>query len=289
MFMFLIVLLAGCAEKTEIVATNKVYDILRRGDQYSIRLKENTGYWMGYESNDLPNWIEPMPKYKDLASMKQDILNGNFSQVEFFRYTNTYRGAKIDSKEALICDPYELYHPYVPAGMTINDEVGWCVSSYYFRFTGDKVKGGSGGVDILIEKQYSSLVSEFNDGFVEIKESAQKENATVQIVEETVDPDTGEHRIIYTRTYMNGETSTFKETRQKYETPQKSLYIRRTYHDYDGNEDAAPYKIDIYSAEDGGYFHFYLYGLRENPNVQWLSQFGIKPFEGDEPPPKAIG
>ena len=285
----MLLLMAGCSEQKEIVATNAVYDIIRRGDQYSIRLKENSEYWMGYESNDLITWAESMPKYKDLASMKQDILKGDFTKDEFFRYTHTYRKAKIDSREALICNPYELYRPYVPTGMIVNDEVKWCVSSYYFTFTGDQVTVGSGGVDVLVKKEYSSYISEFNDGFADIKESAQKENPSVHIVEEKVDLDTGERRIHYTRTYRGGKVSGYLKTREVYETPEKTLHIEYEYHDYTGDENAKPYQIRIYGEENGGYFCFVLYSIKENVDAQWLSQFGITPYEGNESAPKAIG
>lgn len=287
MFMFLIVLLAGCAEKTEIVATNKVYDILRRGDQYSIRLKKDSEYAMGHDVYDLFTPIENMwREFTDLQSMERAVLEGDFTYNEFWFATYVEKGTKIHDGEALIFNPYELYQPYVPVEATVDERIKWRVWSYNFTFHSDGA--GSGGCTVLHEKDYLERVPAFDNEIEEIKESAQKENSRVHIVEEKVDPDTGEYRISYTKTYYNGVES-YMKTRQTYETAEKTLYIWKTYYDYDGNEDAAPYRIDICGEENGGYFYFYIYGLRENPDVQWLSQFGIKPFEGNEPPPKAIG
>lgn len=277
-FVALVLLLTGCSGKIEIVATNEEYDILRRGDQYSIRLKEDSEYVMGHDFYDLINPIENMwAEFTDLKSMKQAVLEGNFTYDEFWFATYVEKGTKIHDGEALIFNPYELYQPYVPVGATVDEKITWRVWDYNFTFSSDGA--GSGGCVVLHEEDYLERVPAFDDEIEEIKESAQKENARVHIVDEKVDPNTGEYRISYTKTRYNGVDS-YMQTRQTYETPEKTLYIWKTYYDYDGNEDSAPYRIDVCGEENGGYFYFYIYGLSENPDAQWLSQFGIIPYEG---------
>ena len=285
----LLCLFVGCTAREEIIATNKLYDIIRRGDQYSIRLKKNDGNNTGYGTTDSGMVVEPPFRYfTDLQSMKRAVLEGDFTRSEIRYAISAEKNSKIDTDEALIFNPYQLYQPYLPDGGTVEEKIQWRVWAY--DFTLDFVdRAVSGGCVVLHEADYMERIFAHEAEFAEIKESAQQENPSVQIIEEKADSETGKHSIIYTKTYKTGNTSTFKETRQKYETPEKTLYIAQKWYDYNGDEDAAPYVTTVYGKENGGYFYVYLYCAKEDVNAQWFSQFGITPYEGNEPAPKAIG
>ena len=289
LFLLIALLLAGCAAKKEIVATNEKYDIIRRGDSYSIRVKKNSGFSMGYNRIEGGATIDWTPEFADLASMKQAILEGDFDATEFRFATGYAKEFKIDSREVGIYNPYELYQPYVPEGTAKNTDVRWWADSYHICYRLKNCSGAKCTVYIWREESYLSSISKF-DGFADIKEEAKVDDyIKYSIIEEKGDPDSGKYSILYTKTWPGGDVDTYFEVREKYTTPEKTLRIQYLYKDYDGTENAVPYQINMYGTENGGYFYVQLYSLTETLDIDFLSQFGITPYEGNEPPPKAIG
>jgi hypothetical protein len=188
----LVLLFAGCAAREETIATNAVYDILRRGDQYSIRLHKNNGYSMGYGITDLA-MIEkdPFRYFTDLQSMKRAVLEGDFTPSEIKYATLAEENSKIDTDEGLIFNPYQLYQPYVPEGSRVCEKIQWRFWAYDFAL--DLEGPGTGGCVVLHEKGYLEQVSAFDDEIAEIKASARN-----YIVEEVEDPETGELLLVDT-------------------------------------------------------------------------------------------
>ena len=291
LFLLIALLLVGCAAKKEIVATNEKYDIIRRGDSYSIRVKKNSGFSMGYNRIEGGATIDRTPEFADLASMKQAILEGDFTALEFGFATRFLEACKIDSYEAEIYNPYELYQPYVPEGVAKNSDVRWQARSYYINYRLKNHGGALCSVYIWREEEYLAQVSKFDNGFANIKELANLEGyPKYSIIEEKEESDTGKQSILYTRTSGSGYVETNFIVREKYTTPGKNLRIEYKYNDdYDGSENAVPDRINVYGTENGGYFYVQLYSLTETLDVDFISQFGITPYEGNEPPPKAIG
>ena len=284
-----VLFLSGCSAKEEIVATNQIYDIVRKEDWYYIRIKKESGYNTAkYYDFDIMSEIDPHTYFPDLQSMKQAILEGDITEEKFLYATFLRKDAAVDNYTTLIFNPYQLYQIYLPKGAVMKGEIIWYVWDYKF-FYNLLDRQGSGNIRVLHEKAYFTEISRFNDKIAGIKASAREKDPTVYIVEEVEDPETGEYRIHYERTSWNGDVSANLLTKEMYKTPEKTLHIIRIYNNYSGAGNAVPTSIEVYGEENGGYFAVFLSGLKENVDAQYLSQFGITPFEGNEPPPAAIG
>lgn len=288
-FLLVVLLFTGCSSKSEIIQTNKVYDIIRRGNQYSIRVKKDSEYVMGYNRAD-GLITDQTPRFANLPAMKQAILEGGFSAAEFKFATSYLKDCAIDSYEAEIYNPYELYQPYAPEGVVKYSDIGWQGKSYSINYRLKNYGESLCTVHIWREKEYLSTVAKLDDGFADIKEAAKIEGyPKYSIIEEKGEPDASKYSILYTKTWGNRDVDTYFEVREKYTTPEKSLQIQYLYSNYDGAENAVPQQINVYGTENGGFFYVQLYNLTETLDVDFLSQFGITPYEGNEPSPEAIG
>ena len=266
LFLVLVLFFSGCTSKGELVHQGEVYNIRRKGDRYYVHLYE------GYNTPLKVEYIKTKVEFDDMAQMKQRILDGSFTYSEIKAIT----GYSFSNAEAWICNPYQLYEPYIPDTLYQLHQKGPIdFRGWQYTFTYSIAGSEECKFSIILPQIYSERIEGFAD--YEII----KKNAT-QIQWERIDPETGAHCLMVSE----GNANRYYVS-EVYETAEKKLYISYIY--LIGSDETQLERATVYGEENGGYFQVVLEDFPNNIDTEYLSQFGITPYEGNEPPPKAIG
>lgn len=204
------------------------------------------------------------PKFTSIGEMRQGIIEGPISQYELcslaHRSLNTDGGVEI-------CDPNHLYEFTAPDDFYL-DYIMWLGKSYYCHLTGENARGS---IYCYNERDYTeSFNNEYKDFLT---------NPLITITEQRTTSDRF-------ATVYYGNTSRAKEKFICYEfhIGNKTIYIQEEYL-LEIEDNLLPVSADVpstiyfWGTENGGYFYGIFSDFTERPSIQWLSQFGIMPYE----------
>jgi hypothetical protein len=205
--------------------------------------------------------------------MKEKILRGDFGLSELASIS--YRW--FSDSEAWIHNPYQLYVPTVPEGYFRKDPIYYRGFEYISNYSANsKYKRTEYcNFSVILQKDYDDLVDEYLKDFAYVKKSS----ATV--LQEETDPQTGTQRLLVT-----SDDQRYLYVHEVYKSPGKTQHV---WYCYKGESDqAVPKSIRICGEENGGYYDVILNNFVGRVDVEWISQFGLAPFEGNEVPPEPI-
>lgn len=258
--------LAGCSPKSDLIHKAQNYDIYRTSeDTYYIRL--HPGYYVG--SRYLGNG---RVEFNTISEMKAKLLKGDFTLNELASIT--FRS--LSNTEAKIYNPYQLYVPTVPDGYYRSDAIHCRGFKYTFKYIArfEQKKTEYCEFNVLLQEDYDDLVNVYLKDFADVKDSS-----SITVLQEETDPQTGVQRLLVS----SGE-QTYQYVNEVYKAPGKELHIRYRY-----KVNSGLMSVRICGEENGGYFDVILRDFLQDVDIEWLSQFGLTPFEGNEPSPEAIG
>ena len=273
-FLFLTLLLSGCSAEGSLVQEGKAYNIYRKGEQYYIRV--NPGYTTGY---GLPNIGNNSVKFDSIQQMRDKILTGDFTHDQIRGMT--YQATSVHEFE--IVNPFRMYELHVPNNYTmIMDHVEFSVDSYMLEYREENKKDYSLiTARIVMPDRYSELVAMYNSSY---KADFNEENHTV--IKDETDPVSGNRRVIYTDGNFRWCIEFVRHT-----TPERELYAKVTRQLDKDWKMLNTGSIRLYGKENGGYYDIHIYDavISGLVDISFLSQFGITPYDGNEPSPEAIG
>lgn len=247
--------------------------------------------WTGYRLNkkdgeyyiDLGNKIVPvaaLPPFKEIedianygirfqsvAEMVYDISVGNFTEDElaalsFFSYR--------DGEEAGLKAPdiSNLYEPCLPSKYK-SYGINWSIysSNYSFYVLNKKQTTSLVNIIFIPEASYSFNVDEL----VNFESLSEERNRV--ILEKTYDEERNATAFVYRR---GTNTREYKDIIYQIEKEDTILTVKEYY--LDESLEKIKY-IKIYGSCDGQYFEIMVYGIKDPPSLEWVSQFGLKKFE----------
>lgn len=237
----------------------KDYLLIKKSGKYYISLDER--YHESVSCCD----IAPVIFFDSVAEMKNRILFGDFTEEELKEIGRFY----MEDGLIPITDISKLYEPLYPDDFN-GYTVSWTGSNYYYTFYNtDHTRweyltiSSSSYYPEHIEKlmDYKNQYTEFlsSECILEKVVSEADRNATAFYFKR---PGHIEFKVVIYQFKNRGTTFTIYE---KYELDKS---------------DSVPRFVKVYGDYQGMYFYFSMYDLEERPSVEWLSQFGIKKFEG---------
>jgi hypothetical protein len=237
-------------------------EIVLDADYYKIRKADgiyvmNTGLpGLGYGSLSESRPPE-LIKFESLADMRRIIFGGQLSD-RAVRISKSFKRAKRGG--ILLFDPNNMQDIVVPEDMFVDGLIIWQGYCYSFSFGNDAL-GGSlyysciDGSQNLAEKEIQ--IEEHGVTILSVTHDA-KRNAT-ETVFQAVSSQHVWKQIVYTVT-EGTKTVTFVENY------------------WDSAKQEVPNRIIFWGTVDGNFFHGNLFGMKERPSLEYLMQFGLKPF-----------
>lgn len=241
------------------------YDIINKGGKcyISFRPVEETEA----ESNKGDAYVSAViigPTFSSVVEMKNDIENNNLSEQELYTIRTHY------AKDGLweICDLDNLYDARLP-GETSIKQIALRGKSY--SFTLENYIAASCFINCLDEADYNKAFEEEYLGFpneheeVIWEEQTEDRNATIK--------------------YFRTEAGVFKRLEYTLQQDGRMLYVIEEYilSFYTGSKptsDTIPRTVTVYGEENGGYYKVWVLEPVERPSVEWITSFGLVPFEG---------
>ncbi len=204
------------------------------------------------------------PTFSSVAEMKNNILNGNLTEQELYAIRTCY------AKDGLweICDLDNLYDARLPDKTSIK-QIALRGKSY--SFTLENYIAVNCFIDHLDEADYNKAFEEeylgFPNEFEEViwEEQTEDRNATIK--------------------YFRTGAGVFKRLEYTLQQDDRMLYVIEEYtlSFYTGSKptsDTIPRTVTVYGEENGGYYKVWVLEPIERPSVEWLTSFGLVPFEG---------
>ena len=268
-FTFLAMLFSGCVFKGELVQEGKAYNIYRKGEKYYMRV--NPGYTTGYSAYSAARTV----LFDSIEEMQARILSGDFTYDE----TKAMSVRAKSAYEMEIVNPFQLYEAYLPSQYVMYMPINFYGNEYHLHYEHeDSDIFETVTFEIVSRDRYLELVDQYNS-----KANADyKDDLSITVLEDKTDKTTGK-RIV---SYKSGDSLMIREY-VKHLTAERNLYVIGAYSL--GGDGVRKGNMYICGEENGGYYNMMISDPPDHVDLQYLSQFGITPYEGNEPPPKAIG
>jgi len=226
-------------------------------------------YYLKYKSHNIQHQTDKFPllpytlSFSSVEEMKNDILTANFNKTQLHQLAKYVSQNYPNTKLIRVFNPEQLYEPTFPS-----DFSGYCVewpsktNSYICKISSTRSNheqatwnmisqvGCSDEVDKLLDYE-SCQPYPYSGGFTDIVHVSDR-NATEY----------------YLSTNLKDVIYQFEDQGTTYTVLEK----------YRGSEQ--PDTIILYSENPEKCFKVYIHGLVERPSIEWLSQFGIKKYEG---------
>lgn len=249
--------LSACAPTEEIVAENDVYRILIKDGEFYMEMKNTDN-----PDSDGEAEAPPVIVFESLAEMKNDILTGQFTELEW-REIERFRGGKIVNLDTLL-------KPIYPNSLN-GYSVQWYGEIYSFRLK------GPGAYQYSF---YPMTEEDFNEAF-NLRHERYLENA------ERVEIDPQTNGKIYINEMFNGDI--WKNHLYTKEIDGRIFYIDELYVldiDYMETFKEVPSNLYIYAPDSAGhYYGLHISTLDEIPSDEWLANFGFAPYVEDTSSP----
>ncbi len=259
----ILVLLIICS--TIICATacgEKPYDIIEVDGKHYISF--NT-YLLGERAiSDIGRYSSVSLPFTSIAQMKKKFESGAFDDYELCALQLKCM-ANCGTVE--ICDLDNLYDVRMPEDVTLR-QVNWEGDSYTFSLDSQLTEScfvsckTAKDYDYLYKTEYKLAPS--TDNGYDFQETKSYDPEGIQIFYKT---DRAEFKLI------------------KYEICQedRTIYVAEEYRlasVIGGTSQTVPYLIHMFTEEDGAFVYVRISDPTERPSVEWLSSFGVTPYEG---------
>ena len=168
-----------------------------------------------------------------------------------------------------ICDVDSLCDVRTPEGITLRNILWW---GNGYEFTLESQNTGDCYVDCEYEEDFNSFFQEY---YVNNPYSG---NGYDFREEKSYDPEG-------TQIFYKTNAGEFKVVKYEIREENRTLYVaemyRLTFHS-DGLETSTtvPSRIYMFTEENGFFVTVSIYDPTERPSVEWLSSFGVTPYEG---------
>lgn len=245
--------LAACAGEN-VIADNAYYRIKVDGENYCLSFKQDNN-----EADTSGACMkQPSVSFTSITEMKNDILNGNFTDEE---KRELQRFPKDEAGTVTICNLQKLYQPVLPADWKL-EEIIW-VGRYYYFCIGpiNDIELTYNTVGMTTQEHFSELLAEYNT----------MESENIVQLEQVED----RNAIVYS--YVGGMGTNIKKIKYTITvSDNKTVYVDEVY--YVDESESVPKCINILVDHAGKYLDIYIDELEARPTVEWLSQFGIREY-----------
>lgn len=199
-------------------------------------------------------------KFPGLSDMRRIIFEGQLSD----RALGIMRVfPKSKSGGVLLFDPNNMQDIMVPDDIHVNKLIIWYGCAYQFGFSNDTLSG-------------SLTYSVRNDSKTMAEDKVQKEEHNVVILSVTHDPERNATETVFQ--YVSSQ-HIWKQVVYSVTQGDKSVTFVEEY--WNGAEQQVPGKIDFWGTDNGNYFFGTFRNMTERPSLEYLMQFGLKPYEED--------
>ena len=269
-----LVAVGGCAEDNANVATDTIqieeptnyhtsmYSITAQNGKYiltpTVPLPKEDHGEVNYSK------VALYPTFTSIQEMRHGILNGPISQYEL---SCLVLPSQNTDHSIEICDPHHLYEFTAPEEFHLM-RISWSGKSYGCSLYGSNVHGG---IDCYDQEDYDkSFHQNYQDFLTNPLVTITGQNATSDRFATVYYGDTGVAKL----KYICYELS----------TGDKTMYIQEEYlleskNTPESVSSDVPSSIQFWGKQNGGYFQGTFFDFTERPSIQWLSQFGIVPYE----------
>ena len=252
-------LLGGCKaqEETalpdgEIVLSNDVYTIVKQGDQFAMRVTNESVLKL---AEDLQVYYAPT--YRTLEAMRTAIRECKFTESDYKAIS--YQARRYDGEIPLF-DLDRLYEPAFDTRQKYRS-VSWDGATYYFEYENEYFTG----VFRVFDKE--GFERSLKDNFYDFINDEDRE--WVKTEEDTKRGGT----MYYDQTRALNKTYILTLTQDS-----KTVYVRESYASVYDDE---PYWINIWGTDGDNYFHMLIGDYQYLPTVSWYLSFGLTPYEGE--------
>lgn len=208
-----------------------------------------------------------LPDFTSIGQMKEKIENGDFNENELRAIE-----AKCKKNNGLleICDVDSLCDVRMPEGVTLRN-IRWWGNGY--EFTLESQNTGDCYVDCGNAEEYSYSFQKYYGNSPYSKDLAYDFRE-----EKSYDPEG-------TQIFYQTGAGDFKVVKYEIREENRILYVSEEYHltSYSGTLETSttvPYRIHMFTEENGAFVTVSIYEPTERPSVEWLSSFGVTPYEG---------
>ena len=208
-----------------------------------------------------------LPDFTSIGQMKEKIENGDFNENELRAIE-----AKCKKNNGLleICDPNSLCDVRTPQDVALHN-ISWWGNGYEFDLRSQNTE--SCYVDCEIAEEYSYFFQKY------YANSPYSKDKAYEFREEKI-ADRNATQIFY----QTG-AGDFKVVKYEIREENRILYVSEEYHltSYSGpleTSTTVPYRNHMFTEENGAFVTVSIYEPTERPSVEWLSSFGVTPYEG---------
>lgn len=264
----LLCICTGCnEEKYKEKYTNEKYTIYSEGGKCYLRLSD-TFATKSVRANAHGCVLYDGPSGKTLSELQKKILRGDFEDTTLYNLIL----ADMDGDNTLeILDPDECQIPILPKGMKISG-VSWGAYGYGFDLTSEVGSIKHGHISWVsgeyfrawFEQRFQVLSPEANNSIIDIVVSGRN----VRVAHSTTDA-TEPRYVCYSLPGVNGYTLYVVEIYTLRDSTQPNI---RT-------SDSIPTSIHICGANGEYYFYGSFSEPEARPSDEWLSSFGLMPFD----------
>lgn len=261
-------LLYGCSSNTQktIQYDTPLYSITVKDSNYNLAPKTPL--------SDADACIRLIyPEFQSIGEMRQGIMKGSFTEQELYAVSCT-SPSKDGGIE--ICDLDHLYEFTAPNEFLLK-KIRWCGKSYDCDLTSENVRGG---IFCYNEEEYTEKLDNGYKNFL-------SNPLETLIKQEEIDERSA---TVY---YCNTSCAELKYICYEIRVGNKKMFIQEEYVlKIDGDTQKVssdvPATIHLWGEEHSGYFYGVFFDFTERPSVEWLSEFGITPYKGQENRPSAV-
>lgn len=251
-----IIIPPGYSFGDKVVIMTSDYWITEKDGEFYLCPTNYKGTGPTWPEDDNINIAAPDLIYFDsLAELKSDFLQGNFTDEEMTDISmlnwNPYKGLQ---PKILLFDVKNLAEPMLPESMTV-EEIYCSIGSYTLEYTNES------RFSIIRQAEYNN----WEERMLKYTLGSTPEDYIA-----TADRDAKVYKSKYSSTPIGHYYTITTEDR----TIQILEYYSAT------STSSVPYKIELAGTHNGYCFKATIDLLSERPSIEWLSQFGVKKFEG---------
>ena len=161
----------------------------------------------------------------------------------------------------LLFDPNNMQDILVPEGTRVSELITWYGCAYQFEFSNETLSG-------------SLTYDTIDDSESMAERNIQKEEHGVTVLSQTFDPERNATETVFQ--YVSSQR-VWKQVVYTVTQGDKSVTFVEDY--WNGAEQQVPDSIDFWGTDNGNFFYGSFHNMTERPSVEYLMQFGLKPFE----------
>lgn len=236
------------------ILKTRYYSIYNADGVYTMRGGLGGGSVGGGSSAAMP---PSFVQFAGLSDMRRIIFEGELSD-RALRIMKGFRKAKYGG--ILLFDPNNMQDIVVPEGTRLSGLITWYGCAYRFEFFDDTLIG-------------SLTYDTIDDSEARAERYIRKEEPGRIVLSQTFDPERNATETVFQNDY-NGHI--FKQVVYTATQGEKTVTFVERYGDIDQQ---VPSQIDFWGTDNGNFFYGYFLSIQERPSVEYLMQFGLKPFE----------